>query len=231
MLGADRQKLGALADFLNKVASKLNLPFQLSPRFDHRNQMVSMEQAVNFHHLIELVESDGVPGAYVELGCYIGCTAAIISSALQRLDQTREFHVYDRFDIQLGDADDIMSAFRRTFESCQLPLPIMHAGDFKETVPAQLPECIAFAHVDCGTGGDIAEHAALVIHCLNGLYPRMAKGGVIILMDYHEPGVTVEGFNSNPGVRLGTDVFLGGKPEQVKLLYGGPCSHAYIRKS
>lgn len=228
-IGADRQKLGGLADFLNKIASKLDLPFQLSPRFDYRNQMVSVEQVVNFQHLIERIESDKIPGAFVEMGCYIGCTAAVISSTLQRLGAKREFHVFDRFDIELGDAQDIETVFRKTFAACELPLPAMHTGDFKETVPAQLPDQIAFAHVDCGTGGDVADHAALLIHCLNSLYPRMCKGGVIVLMDYHVPGTTVDGFNANPGVRLGTDVFLGEKPEQIKLLYGGPCSHAYIR--
>ena len=62
------------------------------------------------------------------------------------------------------------------------------------------------------------------------VYPRMATGGLIVLMDYHVDGVTVHGRDVNPGVRLATDEFLIDKREQVRILYGGDCSHAYIRK-
>ena len=231
LIGGDPNATGPFVDLLNKIAAKLGLGLQLSRRFDHRNQMVSVEQVTNFHHLIDRIVSDRVPGAFVELGCYIGSTAAVIGTVLRQRDADREFHVYDRFDIELGGTHDIEAAFQHTFEACSLELPTVHAGDLRSTVPNELPASIAFAHIDLGTGGGLAEHASLLIHCLGAVYPRLSQGGVIVLMDYHVPGVTVGGFDANPGVRLGADLFFQDKPETIKTLFGGPCSHAYIRKT
>ena len=62
------------------------------------------------------------------------------------------------------------------------------------------------------------------------VYPKLSKGAVAIFMDYHIPGRTMDGMNVNPGVRMACDAFFADKPEQIEMLYGGPCSHAYIRK-
>ncbi len=229
--GTDRRELSVLVKTLNKMVGMLRLPFELQPRFDHREDMVSMQQVSNMQHLIERLLDTHVPGAFVELGCYTGSTAAVIASLIQELEPTREFHVYDRFDIEFGSQRNIKEIFTRTMEECGVPLPIIHQGDFEVTLPRDLPEQIAFAHIDCGTGGAAFEHTELVVRCLTHVYPRLPKNAVVIFMDYHVPELTVEGNDSNPGVRLACDVFLADKPEKVRILYGGPCSHAYIRKT
>jgi O-methyltransferase len=109
-------------------------------------------------------------------------------------------------------------------------MPVIHAGDVFQTIPAELPERIAFAHIDLGSGSDVFEHTRLIVHGLSAIYKRMVPNGVMVFMDYHIPNVTVNGNDSNPGVRLACDGFFENKPEKIKLLYGGPCSHAYIRK-
>ncbi len=229
-LGPPRDKIPAIARFLNKAGRKLRFPLELRPRFDHRNHMLSIEQATNFQLLIERLLDTDVPGAFVELGSYTGSSAAVIGSLIQHAQGGRAFHVYDRFDIEIGSQRNIQEVFKQTLTRACVPLPTMHVGDLHATVPAELPERIAFAHIDCGIGGGAQAHAALITHCLNALYPRLTQNAVVVLMDYHDPARTLDGNDSNPGVRQACDAFFADKPEQVQGLYGGPCSHAYIRK-
>ncbi|MBK9177357.1 MAG: class I SAM-dependent methyltransferase [Flavobacteriales bacterium] len=166
----------------------------------------------------------------MELGCYVGRTASIFATLLQRHEQRRAFHVFDRFDIELGASQGIREQFEANLRATGAPMPEIHAGDLFETVPSSLPERIAFAHIDLGVGSDTALHERLVTHALIHAYPRMSPGGIAVVMDYHVSGLTVQGYDANPGARPATDRFIADKPERVHLLYGGPCSHAYIRK-
>ena len=72
--------------------------------------------------------------------------------------------------------------------------------------------------------------ARLMLRALSHVYQRLSPGGILVLMDYHVPGLTVEGNDSNPGVRPAADAFFADRPERVITLYGGPCSHGYVRK-
>ena len=216
--------------FMNRVLNKLRSPVVLHSRFDHREDMVSMEQISNLELLFTDVVDRKVPGAVVELGCYMGSTAAVFASLLQAHDAKRPFHVYDRFDIELGTSHGVWQAFARRMLDAKVPMPTIHPGDILDTVPRDLPQAIAFAHVDLGTGSEIFGHVSLMAHGLSHIYARMSRGGVIVFMDYHVPGRTVQGNDSNPGVRLTVDTFFEHKPEKPRILYGGPCSHAYIRK-
>ncbi|MBK7287571.1 MAG: hypothetical protein IPI95_10955 [Flavobacteriales bacterium] len=192
--------------------------------------MLSIEQASNIHHLVDRVLDTGVPGAFVELGCYTGSSAALISGLLEPPGAQREFHVYDRFDIELGKQQNIHEVFKNTIHAEGVPMPIIHVGDFLQTVPTDLPEVIAFAHLDCGTGGSAEEHAALITHCLAGVYPRLAQGAVVLLMGYHEGRCNVgRGVIQIPVYACAAMPFPG-QTGQSKLLYGGPCSHAFVRK-
>lgn len=215
---------------MNRVLNRLHSPVVLRSRFDHREDMVSMEQISNLELLFTDVLDRKVPGAVVELGCYMGSTAAVFASLLQAHDARRPFHVYDRFDIELGTSHGVWQAFARRMLDAKVPMPTIHPGDILDTVPRDLPQAIAFAHVDLGIGSEIFGHVTLMAHGLSHIYARLSRGGVIVLMDYHVPGRTVQGNDSNPGVRLTVDTFFENKPEKPRILYGGPCSHAYIRK-
>jgi O-methyltransferase len=227
---ARRWRVPAWAKLANKVLDKLSASVSFGPRFDHREDMVSMEQVSNLTLLIEDLLDRNVPGDFVELGCYTGSTTVLFGQLLAANGTTRKLHAFDRFDIELSSVTDIEQRFTERFLKAGLPLPVIHAGDLLITAPAELPERIAFAHVDLGTGGSVDDHAHLVKHGLNALYPRLATGAVVVLMDYHAPGYTVGGNDSNPGMLLGCETFFQDKPERVHLLYGGPCSHAYFRK-
>ncbi len=216
--------------FMNRVLNKLRSPVVLRSRFDHREDMVSMEQISNLELLLTDVLDQKVPGAVVELGCYMGSTSAVLASILDHLDRSRFMHVYDRFDIGLDGSEKIRDIFERRMRECRVTMPRIHAGDITHTVPTDLPNAIAFAHMDLGIGGDVFGHVSLVAHGLAHTYARLAHGGVIVFMDYHVPGLTVQGNDSNPGVRITVDAFFENKPEKPRILFGGPCSHAYIRK-
>lgn len=228
--GPNRNSVPKWITRMNKVTGKLGVPYELRPRFDHRHHMVSLEQASNFEHLINRVIDTEVRGDFVELGSYTGSTATLIADLLQRQHGDRTFHVYDRFDIELGSQRNIQDIFVHTFAECGLSLPVLHIGDLWVTLPSNLPSEIAFVHIDCGTGMEPKEHAKLITHCLESVHPRLSHGAVAIFMDYHVPGKTLDGNDSNPGVRLACDTFFADKPEQIQLMYGGACSHAYIRK-
>lgn len=226
-----RWNVGPFARFANKVSNKLGLPYVLRRRFDHREDMVSVEQLGNFDVLITALIAHRVPGDFVELGCYTGSTSVAFAWLLDELDPARKLHVFDRFDIELGSAQDIRARFEERMRARGVRMPVIHAGDVLRTVPEALPPAIAFAHIDLGTGSDSASHAALMDHALKHVYPRLAPGGVMVFMDYHIPGVTVNGNDSNPAVRAACDRFFADKPERIQLLQGGACSHAYIRKA
>jgi O-methyltransferase len=205
-------------------------PYALVPRFRYDRDMVSPEQVGNLEVLLTMVLSRNVPGDIVELGCYTGSTAVVIGTILGRHAPARSFHVHDRFDVDPIGRTDIQGRFKANMDTYEVLLPIIHRGDLVDTVPSQLPDRIAFAHLDCGFGGDADEHADLVSYCLEGLYPRLSTGAILVLMDHHVPGVTRRGFNANPGSRIGADRFFADKPETIVPLYGGACSHAYVLK-
>lgn len=228
--GQDRLVPRPWMNTLNKVLAKLHSPFELRPRFAPETDMVTFEMVANFELLLNGLLAEGVPGDVVELGTFTGGTAAVIGSALQGHGSDRTFHVYDRFDIQFGETGDVEKAFIANMKASGVPLPSMHKGDLLEMVPRELPGRIAFAHIDCGFGGDPQEHAEVVKHCLAAIYPRMPKGGIIVLMDYHKEGLTRLGRDLNPGARVGAEAFLKNMPEHFEPLYGGVCSHGYMRK-
>lgn len=193
--------------------------------------MVSLEQASNLNLLLGQMLHAGVEGDVVELGCYTGSTTCIIGRTLAASADGRAFHVFDRFDVTLGEHPAGREVFERNLREARLPMPVIHQGDVFETVPSSLPSRIAFAHLDLGVGGDKELHARLMDHALHHVYERLSPGAILVLMDYYVHGLTVEGHDSNPGVRKAADLFFRDKPEVVHTLYGGPCSHGYVRKA
>lgn len=192
--------------------------------------MLSLEQAGNLQLLLTYVLDHGVPGAAVELGCHVGGTTAVLARVLQARDPSRELHAYDAFLKHWSTDADPRQRFEANFKALGLPLPRLHEGDVRATVPAELPERIAFAHVDLGVGGDTALHRELLLHALQHIVPRLSKHGVLVLMDLHLPGITVHGSDSNPAVKDACATFFGELPGPMRVLYGGPCSHGYYHK-
>jgi hypothetical protein len=66
---------------------------------------------------------------------------------------------------------------------------------------------------------------------LESVYPRMSPGAGCLLMDYHDPAITVRGNDENPGLKKACDEFFKDKEEKVFVLYGNQYSHGYFRKN
>ncbi len=228
--GAERRRARGWEFRLNRVLHRLGLPITLRRHFDHRRDMVSLEQVNNLQVLLAGVLDHGVPGEVVELGVHVGCTTAVLAQVMQGTDREGRLHVFDTFEGSWSPEQSVRQRFEANFKDIGLPLPHMHVGNVLHTVTSELPDTIAFAHLDLGVGGDQDLHRTLVGHALHHVYARLARHGVIVFMDHHRPGLTVDGNDSNPGVREACDAFFLNKREQVRMLYGGPCSHAYIRK-
>ena len=192
--------------------------------------MTSLEQRMNLYHLVSQVIAYDVPGDLVEIGTFTGQTAVLFGKVLAgEGDGSRRLHVYDAFE-PLWDAPKPLEALQQNFRAHDLPLPEVHAGWFKDTIPAQLPATISFAHIDCGWGSDPEEHGRVIQDVMAQVYPRMSRGAVCSIVDYCDAVEVPDVEDANPGVRPAFDRFLADKPEQVSLLYAGEYGHAYFRK-
>jgi len=218
---------------INKALRELRIPYRAGP---YSGSMTSIEQRINIFHLVMQVLVYDVPGDLVELGCYSGHTAVLIQKVLQRYAPNRQLHVYDSFEgLPDKSESDGQTPFRKgwlsttearlinSFRKYDLPLPIIHKGWFENTLPTELPDAIAFAHLD----GDF--YSSIVVS-LEHVYPRLSKGAVCVVDDYCDPAIYPQGWNALPGVKKACDEFFSGKPEKVQYLYSGPYSHGYFRK-
>jgi O-methyltransferase len=206
--------------------------YQLKRIPDGITQMHTIEQRMNFHLLATRVLEDHVDGEWAEFGCFTGQSAMVFQKILIENASPRRIHLYDFFEKKyrsekLSPKDELLKNFRDQ----ALPTPQIHEGNFFDTVPAALPQKLGLVHIDCGYGGDTEKLKNTILHLLRHLYPRLSKGALVLLMDYHDPERTIHGTPINPGVRLACDEFLENKPERVFTLYGGAYSQGYFIKS
>lgn len=152
--------------------------------------------------------ANSIPGDIVELGCYVGDTAKILAHITGK-----NVFVYDSFE---GLPDDETNNKARMNEATQKKLidnfrkdgikyPTMKKCWFNELTPNDLPEQIAFAHLD----GDLYSS---IMDSLNLVYSRMSVGGVILVDDYCDP--------EWPGAEAAVNEFFSDKPEEVIALPG-----------
>lgn len=220
--------------WLNRWILRLGVPLRLVP-LNQTGLMTNVEQRMNMFHLARQVLVQGVPGDFVELGCHAGQSAVLLQKVIENYDEARTLHVYDSFEglPDLAEADGA-TPFRPgqlaveqqrlldNFDRYGLKSPVVHPGWFDETLPQELPEQIAFAHLD----GDLYDS---VLVSLEHVYPRLSPGALCLVDDYCDPEVT-EQEDHLPGVKRACDEFLADKPETVSVLYSGPLPHGFFRK-
>lgn len=141
-----------------------------------------------------LLQTSKLNGAMVEFGCNAGRTAALMACVCPE----KEIWLYDSFQglPEPGEKDSgkfgcgIMKTsiadVEFYFMVSGLGVPRVVEGWFSDIKPNQVPDEIAFAHLD----GDLYESTR---DALSIVAPRMSKGGVIILDDY--------GWSVTPGVK------------------------------
>src|SRR5690606_15511855 len=190
----------------------------------------SVAQRNNLFMLAEQVIAYGVEGDLVEFGCHDGSTAVPIAMALQQHGSRRKLHLYDDFSFDPKDSGLVRLNLERRFQDAEIPLPSIHEGEILNALHDDLPEKIAYAHIDLGFEEEPRQVARMVRRCLDAIYPRLSPGAVCVLNDYHDPLLTVKGWDCSPGVKMACDRFLFDKPEKVSVLFGEEYSHAFFRK-
>jgi O-methyltransferase len=205
-----------------------------------RGYMTSREQASNLYHLLRSVVVSHVAGDVVELGCHEGVTAVVLQKTLDEHASDKRLHVFDSFQgLPAPGTEDLRDGvpateagalavgedrLRRTFEKYGARLPEIHKGWFSDTLAAGLPSAIAFAHLD----GDL--YASTKVS-LEHVYPRLSRGAVVVVDDYHDPALLPSTWSLFPGVKQACDEFLADKPEKMQPLLAGDECHACFAKA
>jgi predicted O-methyltransferase YrrM len=157
-------------------------------------------------HLVKVAEGTP-PGAWVEVGVYMGGSAAHLSAAAAR--QGRAFYAYDTFEGIPYQAED--DSFRTgdlaaDFEAVKRLIPGAHVikGIFPYSAVEMGP--IAFVHIDAD------QHQAHT-ESLRYLVPRMVVGGIVWCDDCERL----------PGAIRALNEFLAAPPRPVRAgLAGAP---------
>lgn len=147
------------------------------------------------------VEASRLSGAYVECGVWRGGSLLAIASELRRLGvNDRDLYGFDTFTgMTAPTSADVRYDGRSATDPASMnlydaPSPEqvaalvttsgyhsahvhMVAGPVEETLPAQAPDQIALLRLD-------TDWHASTLHELTMLYPRLARGGVLIVDDY-----------------------------------------------
>lgn len=195
--------------------------------------MTSVEGRMNLLHLVSQVLAYGVPGDLIEVGTFTGQTATLIARVVAAEGRGQKVHVYDSFGAAWGDPNP-RQTLEQNFQLAGVPLPEIHPGMFEETLPTQLPDQIAFAHLDIGFGGreERAEvHAAQLVEVLDHVYARMPRGAIGALCDYWDPALHSKEVHENWGVTRACERFFADKPERIDVLYAGCFTQGYFRKT
>jgi O-methyltransferase len=166
-------------------------------------RMWALLQAVRYVH------SNGIPGDFVECGVWRGGSSALMARTLDVLaDSDRKVWLYDTFngmtepgalDVQsasgvsaatmmemteVGDGDNVWAYASLTevlanLRELQIPSTRLQvvAGDVRLTLENHRPDAIAILRLDT----DFYDSTTVE---LEHLYPRLSKGGVLIIDDY-----------------------------------------------
>lgn len=195
----------------------------------------NVEQRMNMYHLASQVIAYDVPGDFVEVGCNEGQSAVLLRKVLVAYRSEKQLHVYDSFEglptvgaedgdtYKDGDLATTREILLENFATHGLAPPVIHKGWFADTLPTELPERIAFAHLD----GDLYES---ILVSLQHVYPRLSRGAICLIDDYCDPEINPKGWNHLPGVKKACDEYLAGRPEEICYLYSGTFTHAFFRK-
>jgi hypothetical protein len=170
--------------------------------------MTSPERIFGLIEAVKYIAANKIEGDIVECGVWKGGSMLAIAETLTELkDQTRQLYLYDTFegmseptelDISFNDqtAEQLLEAdknkeanlvwaysaideVKQTMSLSSYPSHMIHyvKGKVEETIPSVIPEKIALLRLDT----DWYESTR---HELIHLFPRLVKGGVLIIDDY-----------------------------------------------
>ncbi|MBI2380952.1 MAG: class I SAM-dependent methyltransferase [Gammaproteobacteria bacterium] len=166
-----------------------NLSFLSDPEFVlavAKNKPDAIETSISWRtHVLTWAArtAANLEGDFVEAGCYKGYSARVICDYLGFADLPKRYFLYDVFEHDDSMPHHAMPEHSRDLYSQVVArfADVPHAVITKGFLPASLseasPEKICFMHIDMN-------NAAAEVGVLEALYPRVVKGGIIILDDY-----------------------------------------------
>lgn len=226
---SDNKSMSKVIKLINNAFKKFNLDLVIAST-NTRQDMNTIEQRINYYHLLTSVIQHKIDGDVIELGCFTGQCALLFEKVISQNQSDKKLHLFDSFEFKYTEKRNIKEVLINSFKNANLKVPELHNGYFEETLADALPPKIAFAHIDCGHGGDKLQHKEIVLYCFKQIYPKMSKGAICVLMDYYDSQINGIGHDPNPGVKLAYDEFFKDKPEQIVPLYGNQYFHAYFTK-
>lgn len=161
-----------------------------------------IERLLNLADKINICVTENIYGSFLECGVQYGGTVCFMHSLTKSLEsKDRPVHAFDSFeglpvpqknDIAVDGSDAYLMYKNNgfTYKDCDVPIErfqetlrdfnindiIIHKGWFKDTTK-NFNESIAILRLD----GDWYEST---MDCLENLYPRVVKGGFVIIDDY-----------------------------------------------
>ena len=112
--------------FINKGLRFLKLRYVLSP-VDTTVDMNTIEQRINYYHLLNQVLLNRVEGDVIELGCFTGQCALLFQKVMEQNQSAKTLHLYDSFEIQFSEKRNIKEVLLESFQSAHLKPPVLHA--------------------------------------------------------------------------------------------------------
>ena len=178
---------------------KISKPFAWEQAVNNKllsSELIKLERnfrdKVRFYNLwfqVEYINNNNVKGAFAELGVHTGETAKV----LHYMDTKRPFYLFDTFDgfdkkdLAIEEQNDVRfstSNFANTsIEKVKKHINgnenlIFKPGFFPDTTEGLEDEIFSLVHID-------ADLYAPTLAALNYFYPKLSKGGVIIIHDYN----------------------------------------------
>lgn len=151
----------------------------------------------------------GIPGNLIEVGVYEGGSAKLLAKAFPKktvflfdtfegLPDKLNFEAGDTRNYFVGHAKAQEKVCRKYLKGCKNVE--IFKGVFPESGGPVKNQKFCFAHIDV----DIYESTK---ECLDFIYPRMSKGGIILVHDYP----------AHPGVQKAVDEFMADKTDPMRL--------------
>lgn len=163
--------------------------------------MTSIDRIWSLYNAVNYISNNKIEGDIVECGVWRGGSSMVAAlTLLENKDANRHLYMYDTYegmseptgeDVSIhGDTGEdtwqgINQCYadfpdvQRNIGSTNYPSSLVHMikGKVEETIPQEIPEKIAILRLD-------TDWYESTYHELVHLYPRLVKGGVLIIDDY-----------------------------------------------
>lgn len=202
------------------IADQVDVPKIFEFTYSHlRNEfniLLSFKECYNLYNCVKMVED--LNGDVIEVGTYGGGSARLMSLFLKKNKLIYSFDTYEGL-VDVDDKDLTQDTslkngdFLQVYENVKNKFSdvnnvILKKGYFPECQDFEDSKLFSLAHLDVDTYQS-------TLNCLDFLYPRMLKNGIIISHDF--------GNCSTPGVGLAFREFFRDKPEHIIPLWDTQC--------